>query len=53
MDGRDIDEDDNDDQVHIMTNGALVSKSCILLRFIDKHYSICYPKSYVNILCLF
>ena len=31
MDGRDIDEDDNDDQVHIMTNGTLVSKSGISL----------------------
>ena len=36
MDGRDIDEDDNDDQVHIMTNGTLVSKSGISLEYIDR-----------------
>ena len=36
MDGRDIDEDDNDDQVHIMTNGTLVSKSGISLKYIDR-----------------
>ena len=42
MDGRDIDEDDNDDQVHIMTNGTLVSKSGISLIFIDRdNYSMC------------
>ena len=44
MDGRDIDdEDDNDDQVHIMTNGTLVSKSGISLKYIDRHnnYSMC------------
>ena len=36
MDGRDIDEDDNDDQVHIMTNGTLVGKSGISLKYIDR-----------------
>ena len=41
MDGRDIDEDDNDDQVHIMTNGTLVSKSGISLKYIDNNYSMC------------